>query len=334
MHKVLFLTEMGFDGKVSRTHDNMRVEFAWMASMRAEHNCLSNYQKISGYDLIIIIWPKGKVYLNSEGIKMKSDKPNLLEKYLGKNVVNVLKQKNKYVAYMQEGPSWFFNDYSVLDQFNYYSEIHSSDIIFCHNEYDKKWYEGLFPNHKVFVLPSLLIEDSINDIKVNSEDKGIIGGNFCRWYGGFQSYLVSQEFGVDMYIPTMHNKRTNEGDVENLNHLPYMNWLEWMKLLSTFKYSIHLMPTIAAGTFSLNSAYFGIPCIGNQNVDTQRLCFPKTSVNVEDIKSARDIACKLKNDSDFYEEVSNESKINYKKHFSEKVFKEKLSEVYKFCNTK
>ena len=47
--KILFLTEMGFVGKVHRTHDNMRVEFAWMASMGAEHNHLGNYEKINYY---------------------------------------------------------------------------------------------------------------------------------------------------------------------------------------------------------------------------------------------------------------------------------------------
>ena len=116
--------------------------------------------------------------------------------------------------------------------------------------------------------------------------------------------------------------------IEDLNHLPYMNWLQWMNLLSTFKYSIHLMPTVAAGTFSLNSAYFGIPCIGNENVDTQRICFPKTSVNVEDLNSARNIAKKLSNDEDFYNEVSIESQNNYKKYFSEKIFKEKVNKIY------
>ena len=60
----------------------------------------------------------------------------------------------------------------------------------------------------------------------------------------------------------------------------------------------------------------------------------QSDYNKRNVGTAREIAHKLKNDSDFYEEVSNESKINYKKHFSEKVFKEKLSEVYKFCNTK
>ena len=69
-----------------------------------------------------------------------------------------------------------------------------------------------------------------------------------------------------------------------------------MSALSTFKYAVHLMPTIAAGTFSLNCAYFGIPCIGNKKVDTQRLCHPELSVDVEDVEKARTLAKMLKED--------------------------------------
>ena len=73
-----------------------------------------------------------------------------------------------------------------------------------------------------------------------------------------------------------------------------------MNVLSTFKYAVHLMPTVAAGTFSLNCAYFGIPCIGNIKVDTQRFCHPDLSVAVDDVSKARTLAHRLQNDSDFY----------------------------------
>ena len=35
--KVAFFTEMGFRGRVPRTHTNMRTEFAWMVGSDAEH---------------------------------------------------------------------------------------------------------------------------------------------------------------------------------------------------------------------------------------------------------------------------------------------------------
>ena len=32
--EIAFFTEMGFTGKISRTHENMRTEFAWMCAKR------------------------------------------------------------------------------------------------------------------------------------------------------------------------------------------------------------------------------------------------------------------------------------------------------------
>ena len=156
----------------------------------------------------------------------------------------------------------------------------------------------------------------------------MIGGNFCRWYGGFQSYLIADEFNAEKWIPTMHNKREFEDSIEDLNHLPYMNWLEWMKTLSTFKYAIHMMPTVAAGTFALNCAYFGIPCIGNKKVDAQRYCFRGLSVDVEDVETTRELAVKLREDESFYNSVSEMAKVNCKDFFNKEIFKRKMDESY------
>jgi hypothetical protein len=324
-NKIIFLTEMGFTGKIPDTHENMRTEFAWMNVLDAEHRPLIDYNNVSGYELVIIIWPKGKAYLNSEGLTMKSDEKNVLEKYLDIDIVGILKGKNKKVAYMQEGPAWFFNDYTIPQQFNYYNQIAESDIIFCHNKKDVSWYKGLFLNKDVRVMQSLMIDKLIKDIKWNPEDKVIIGGNFCRWYGGFQSYLISNEFAAEKWIPSMHNKREFEDQIDDLNHLPYMNWIEWMKALSTFRYAVHLMPTSAAGTFSLNCAYFGIPCIGNKNLDTQRQCFPQLAVDVEDIESARKLAIRLRDDKAFYNTCSQDAKSNFSNFFNVSSFKEKIN---------
>jgi len=90
-----------------------------------------------------------------------------------------------------------------------------------------------------------------------------------------------------------------------------MSWVDWMRNLATFKYAVHLMPTIAAGTFSLNCAYFGIPCIGNREVDTQKLCHSNLAVDVHDVQYAVELAKKLRDDKDFYEDCSYQAKKNY-----------------------
>ena len=235
-----------------------------------------------------------------------------------------MKKTQYQVHYIQEGPSWLFNDYEIIDQFNFYNILSETDSIFAHNEHDAKFYKGLFPNKQINVIPTLLIEELIKNITPQPEEKVIIGGNFARWYGGFQGYLVADEFKVEKWTQESHAKRENEDQIEDLKHLPRFTWIDWMKSLSTFKYAVHLMPTIAAGTFSLNCAYFGIPCIGNEKVDTQRICHPALSVDVDDVEKARKLARMLKEDDNFYLYCKNEAKENYKKYYTVEKYLENM----------
>ena len=105
-----------------------------------------------------------------------------------------------------------------------------------------------------------------------------------------------------------------------ITHLPYMNWINWMNNLSRFKYAVHLMPTFAAGTFALNCAYHGIPCIGYKGLDTQSKCHPQLTVKMNDLDGARKLANQLKNDNGFYETQSETAKRNFFAFFGEKEY--------------
>ena len=52
---ITFLTEMGFEGKISPTHPNMRTEFAWMNVLDAKHSCIYNFMDIKNQDHVFII---------------------------------------------------------------------------------------------------------------------------------------------------------------------------------------------------------------------------------------------------------------------------------------
>lgn len=325
--KIAFLTEMGFEGKIPLTHPNMRTEFAWIYALDAEHYCIRNYNEVKNYDYVFIIFPKGEVFLNSVGSKLV-EKENPISELLKKDLVSKLKQNNnKHISYIQEGPHWLWNDYEIIDQINFYNLLVQCDSIFAHNQYDVKYYKGLLREKTINIIPTLMIEDSIKNIQPSKEDKTIIGGNFARWYGGFESYIVANEFKTDIWAQTSHAKRQDEDGFDNLKHLPRLLWVDWMRELSKFKYAVHLMPTVAAGTFSLNCAYFGIPCIGNEKVDTQRICHPELSVDVEDINKARELAMMLKNDSNFYNKCAENAKLNYEKYYSVEVWKQKIFNV-------
>jgi hypothetical protein len=169
-----------------------------------------------------------------------------------------------------------------------------------------------------------MIEHLVEHIVPVKDSKAIIGGNLARWYGGFESYIVADSFGVDIWAQTSHAMREGESSL-GIKHLPRLLWIDWMKELSSFKYAVHLMPTVAAGTFSLNCAYFGIPCIGNKNVDTQKICHPLLSVDVNDIERARRLASTLRGDKDFYEECSKVAKENYNSNYTLDIWKSKMT---------
>jgi hypothetical protein len=314
---VAFLTEMGFRGKIPADHPNMRTEFAWMHHMEADHYSIySDLGLVNGYDEVFIIFPKGLVFLNAVGSKL-SNASNPISELLKIDVVSQLKgQGNQKISYVQEGPHWLWNDYEIADQIGFYNFLSSCDKIYAHNKEDSRYYRGMFPHVKVDVMKTAMVETLIKDITSVPEEKVMIGGNFARWYGGFESYIVASEFGLPIWTQTSHAKREHEEYIDGLYHLPRLNWVGWMKELSRFKYTVHLMPTAAAGTFSLNCAYFGIPTIGNVLVDTQRLCHPNLSVEVHDIEGARELARQLRDDPEFYQMCSDTAKLNYTRYFS------------------
>jgi len=292
---IAFFTEMGFEGKVPRNHSNMRTEFAWMCALNADHY---NYKSIPNkqYDLGIIIIPKKN--------------PNF--------DINTLKNCCSKIAVMQEGPHWYFQDYPLDKQIWYYNTLTSADIIFTHNKIDKKYYEGLTNHQDVRVLQSLMIEDSIGELNKIERKGVIIGGNFVNWYGGFDSYIVASEHYDKVVAPSMGRKQP--GEEQLIEHLPYMNWKEWIHKLNEFKIGVHLMRTHAAGTFALNCAYLGIPCIGYEGLDTQEICHPDLTVKVGHLDEAKEILGKLKNNSYLYKECSSTAKENYKKYYHENIF--------------
>ena len=303
--KITFFTETGFQGKISRNNPNMRTDLAWMCTLNADHWNI-NQQPNQQYDLGIIIIPKNN--------------PNF--------DINKLKQYCHKIAVMQEGPNWYWQDYSLEQQIWYFNTIQEADFMFVHNESDKKYYEGL-TGKECKILPSLMIEDSIKDLPQVERKDIIIGGNFCSWYGGFDSYIVAQEADCPIYIPSMGRKIEGEEQMENLNHLPYMNWVEWIHTLSQFKYGVHLMRTHAAGTFALNCAYLGIPCIGYEGLDTQEKCHPNLTVELGDLATAKEKLIQLKTEKDYYKHCSKIAKFNYKQYYHENQFNTTFKEQLK-----
>ena len=293
----------------------MRTEYAWYAALDATHHYVGNLSSMDDamYDLGIIIVPKTRI-------------EELMQIPLTKQMKRVCKK----IGFMQEGPHWYFQDYPMEQQVWFYNTLSEMDIILAHNKQDVKYFKGLLNKKHIYQNKSLMIEEVIkSDTKIEDRKGVIIGGNMVRWYGGFDSYVVAQQFEENIFAPSMGRKREDEEGMYNLTHLPYMNWVEWVNNLSNYKYAVHLMPTQAAGTFALNCAYHGIPCIGYKGLDTQELCFPQLSVEMGDLKSARELANKLKEDKTFYGFISKKAKNNYNAFFSENEYTYNMKETFK-----
>ena len=85
------------------------------------------------------------------------------------------------------------------------------------------------------------------------------------------------------------------------------------------------MRTHAAGTFAMNCAFHGIPCIGYRGLDTQELLHINTTVDVGDLYEAKKIILRLKEDTYFYRECSVNSQIAFKKFYTEEKWKESFN---------
>ena len=296
--KVAFFTEMTFNGKIPRNHPNMRTEFAWMVALNADHY---NLQQTPDqlYDLAVII--------NSK-------------KYSEHVDVARIKTRCKTVAVMQEGPFWLFQDYALDKQIHYFNNLMAADIILAHNEQDSKYYKGLTNHPDVRVLRSLMIEDPIKDITPADQRTGVmVGGNFVSWYGGFDSFMLAKSITDEIYSPKMGRAIAGEEQL-GIKQLPYLEWNQWISELSKRKIGIHMMRTHAAGTFAMNCAYLGIPCLGYEGLDTQRILHPELTVQDGDLHSARKLLEKLVSDEKFYILCSITTLELYKEHYHESKF--------------
>ena len=300
--KVAFFSETGNNQKYPRNFDNARTEVGWCLALDAPM-CALDVQPKEHFDLGIVIIPKNNPKVSLDFIRNSCDK----------------------VAVMQEGPHWYFQDYPIDKQFHYYNTLIEADWVYCHNKSDVNYYKGL-GCEDVRVMRSLMIPEGL--IPRNEwGDVTIIGGNFVSWYGGFDSYIVAREIGDPITAPSMGRKQDQEDAIEDINYMPYYTWREWINVLSQFNIGVHLMRTHAAGTFAMNCAFHGIPCIGYSGLDTQDILHPLTTVKIGDLDKAVQIGKRLKNDSKFYNLCSETIRKRFNLNYTEDIWLENWNEI-------
>ena len=299
-----FFTEGGYEGKISRNHSNMRSDLSWICVLGATHHPIIKLHELNSnmYDVGVVIIPKNKKHL------------------LSYPLIENMKRVCKIISVMQESTYWYWQDNEIEEQIWYFNTLLEFDIILCHNDIDIKYYKGL-TNNRCELLPTVMIGDYVEKSETKNESV-MIGGNFVSIYRGIDSYMVGLEISNNIWAPTTGRMKEMEKELD-LNHLGWVDWLDFIHELSKHKYAVQL-GTPSAGSFNLNCSYLGIPCIGYNNVNTQAVLHPSLSVDEGDIKKAKILANKLK-DEDFYNHCSIETKRLYEEKYSEKVFLRKVN---------
>ena len=309
--KIGFFSEAGYEGKVPRNHPNMRTDVAWVCALDATHHPIPKLQSLPNdlYDVGVMILPKKR--------EMLLNYP-LLDQY---------RRVCKKVTVMQESYYNYWQDSPIAEQIWYFNFITEMDLIFCHNDVDLIYYNGL-TNVRTELLPSVMITDDV--VRRSEWGNGvIIGGNWVWAYGGFDSYQVALELSesdINEDITAVTTGRMKPEEEQVIKHIPWMMWSEWIKTLSQFNVGIQL-GTASAGTFNLNCSFHGIPCIGYSNVNTQRILHPLTTVEVGEMDKAKDIANSLK-DEKFYKLCMETTLKRYETYYTEKVFVEHWNRIW------
>lgn len=305
--KIAFFTEGGFVGKIDRNHPNMRTDVSWQCALKSTHHPIVSLPTLLSnmYDIGICIVPKNKSIITFS-----------LSDELRRVCSKIILMQESFYAYWQ-------ND-SVVQQVWYYEFIQEVDLILCHNNHDLKYYGGI-TDVRCELMPSLMITDNV---KPYSGDKTgvMVGGNWVEAYRGIDSYIIGKILSDDIYSPTTGRMKADEKQLD-IHHYEWLIWLDWMHELSKRKYGVQL-GTPAAGTFSLNCSFLGIPCIGYNNVNTQKYLHPQLSVDEADMVSARKLANRLATDDAFYEECSKQTLALYDDLYCEDVFLNKMLKLF------
>ena len=307
--KIAFFTEGGYQGKVPKNNPNMRTDMAWVHALDADHYPIYLIGQLpsDSYDLGIAILPKIKDKIRQLDVATEMNR-----------ICNVS-------SVMQESNYFMWQDESIEDQIWYLNTLSGVDFMFTHNNIDKEYYSGLL-NKPCEKLPSVMITDFVktSDKKI---DAVAIGGNLVAAYRGIDSYMVARELDLPIHAISSGRRKPNEESL-GITHIPWTTWLGWMEQLSQFKYGVQF-GIGGAGSFNLNCAYLGIPCIGLKELESQNLCFPDLSIGDVDLKKGKELILKLKNDQDFYNHCSKTAQENYIKHFAVSKFYTTVKNIYK-----
>jgi len=299
--KILWISEMNFKGVIDKSINNLKSDVALIASAEAYH--------------IPYLYPLKVEDLNGFDFMMF----NCTQKFFTEPmIINNLDEYKKHikVGFFQEGPINDWQMWRPREQVLWINSMKKIDAYFCSNIRDIPYYKSYVRKEvPVFWLKSPINLERITKNIKNKEDRDgiVLGGTvMCKWYNGQTSLEIAKALKDKIYIPSMGRLQDTEPIWFNslaknrIFLLPYSNFDTWINYVSNMKYGVHCMPSVAAGSFTTCLANLKIPCIGNEEIDTQRLLFPKLSIHpYRDITKGRKLIKRLEQDDMFYNDIVN-----------------------------
>ncbi len=168
-YKIVWFTEGGWQGKVSLDNPNMRNDVSTKYVLGAEHYPIFQIPQVlqhfgeGHFDFAIVTLPKTNT-----------------DKLLQFDMIGDLRKLSKKIISMQEGPHWYFQDYTMEEQIWWYNSLTEFDMLFAHNHKDVKYYKGL-TNKPVHKMPTLMLAERLGIVPRNEwSDAVVIGGSSPR----------------------------------------------------------------------------------------------------------------------------------------------------------
>jgi glycosyltransferase involved in cell wall biosynthesis len=304
--KILYVTDIGYIGQTSGFQLGPRPPMSWISSLNTFHCDYLNLDKLpyNDFDIAII-----------GCIHEKVDILNL-------NIIEKIKKVAKKILFQHDSDHrFFYQNNSIERSYMLCYIIMNVDGILAHNELDKKYYENLFQK-PTFIHRQLLL-DIYPQLNTPSNKTGFILGGIGDRYGSLDSYLLAQEYSEPTYCFGSNN-------IPGLELLPTnYDYISYNQTLSKFKIGINLTPFAIGGSFPLQCAMVKVPCVGWNNSEPLKTCFPDLVADYGNFELLRKQIHMLLNNKEYYNEISEKARNVFLQEYSVETYLENMKSIFK-----
>jgi len=304
--KILYLTDLGYMGPLNMEFQmGPRPPMSWIAALNSFHCPYPRLDELQedNFDIAII----GCVHENVDIFKINLEK---------------IKSISKKILFQHDSDHRYFYQKNSLQRSYMLNYIISNvDAILVHNDLDKKYYETLYK--KSCFIHEQLILDVYNE-NSTVDKHGVILGGITDRYGALDGYtLITNSTDEEVYCFGA------EENIPGINFIPNTwDYMEYNTKLSGFKYAFNLTPFAIGGSFPLQCAMMKVPCLGWDNSNPHKECFPDLVTPYGDFDSLREKFLHLINNKDFYNHTVNYARDKFLNAFNINLYQTNLNKIF------